>query len=121
MLKKTAYAHGSNSVKRGFVHYLLVNSRTCVFSGITSCREVPSTVNAADCIVQAISDAEGLAPNEVEFYDLLTATGYPMLRNSQYEFQKLAVLWNTGGPTVTSWTGAPCPPDILRSFGLLRN
>lgn len=79
--KRVEYQWGLGN-KKGEVVYQVRDNKV-IFSAIISSREAPSTVNAAEAVVVAICEAEGInwkAPSfykDYEFYDLSTPLGYP--------------------------------------------
>ncbi len=75
--------------RKGKVVYERRGNRV-IFSAVRSSREATSTVNAAEIVVVAISEAEGIDwrdpefGNKFEFYDLSTPVGYPSRKNSPF-------------------------------------
>ena len=121
MLKETRYANGiaQGCVKGGVVKYM-VQHKNCIFSGVTSSREFTSTVNAAEYVIQAIAEAEGLDPREIRFFDLCTRLGYPS-QEASHEFMQLTVQYEGAQPHVIGWEPTPCSPQTLQLFGVVEH
>jgi hypothetical protein len=66
---------GFNRNSGGRVAYLVADDQV-IFSGLTLPSESTSTINAAENIVEAICETEGLNWRSVTFYDIRTHRGY---------------------------------------------
>ncbi len=118
--KRVEYTWGIGR-RKGEVVYEIRGTRV-IFSSIRSSEETPSTVNAAEAIIIAICDTEGIdwrAPlfcEKYEFYDLSTPVGYPYRNDSSFQataeyfglgeiqIDKLGIKPTENYLHVTSWT-----------------
>ncbi|OGY15645.1 MAG: hypothetical protein A2784_04505 [Candidatus Chisholmbacteria bacterium RIFCSPHIGHO2_01_FULL_48_12] len=89
-----------------------------LFSAITEAGETTSTVNAAEAVVKAICEAEGVDWRgedfgSLEFYDLMTKVGYPCRKLEDWEINRLGVVvGNVDGKKqiqVTEWIPVVVP------------
>ncbi len=120
MPKETRYAdydEAPESAKVGIVKYA-IRDKNCIFTGLTSSRVSPTTINAAEYVVRAIAEAEKLDPRHITFYDLCTRRGYPD-QPKPYEFMRLMIRFENNRFHVTTWTPTECTPDILKLFGVV--
>ena len=122
MVKETRYANGRapGCECGGRVRYLL-QGNTCTYSGMTPAAEFMSTVNAAEHVVEAIAEAEGIDPCNVTFYDLQTHA-YPHRNEGQYEMMRLTVEYDGQQPrNISDWSPATCSRQTLTLFGIYPN
>ncbi len=120
MPKETRYADyddAPESAKVGIVKYA-IRDKSCIFTGLTSSRVSPTTINAAEYVIRAIAETEGLDPRLITFYDLLTRRGYPD-QPKPYEFVRLMIGYQNNQIHVVAWTPVECTPDILKLFGVV--
>ena len=108
--------------RKGKVVYELRGNKV-IFSSLRSAREATSTIQAAELVVKAICNAEGIDwensefGNKYEFYDLSTPIGYPsrkddylnrLLREGvglgEVEIDRLNIVHTNGTIFVESWT-----------------
>ncbi len=122
-LKETVYADGYAPCyeRRGRIRYLL-RGNTCIYSGMTPATEFMSTINAAEHVVEAIAEAEGIDPRNVTFYDLQTHHAYSYLREGQYEMMRLTVEYNGRQPQgISEWSPVTPSPETLNLFVIYPN
>jgi len=77
------------------VVYTIVGNR-CYFSGI-ECELRTSTINAAESIMQAISEQEGVPVNRLRWFDLQTHRGYGGKRPGEFKINELAIRADPAG------------------------
>jgi len=116
-LKRIRYKNsGGPSFGYAQVVYVIINGNQCIFSGITPGPARTSTINAAEDIIMAIAEAEGVEAENLQFFDLQTGTGYEK-KPKEYEFDKLLVVYDEKGkPFVRGWADSECPRSILEAF-----
>lgn len=143
-LKEARYecwAHGPEFPEYNKVVYVIIGD-CCYFSGIEKNFRT-STINAAESIIQAISNREETNVAKLRWFDLLTYRGYHKMPGG-YELAEMIIGPNTsflmadksgyvsievdgekgvlltGGTedfTVTYWNyKAPCPQEVLQIF-----
>ncbi len=91
-LKKARYENFGGGNKYAEVAYEIFGDR-CVFCGITPPHKRTSTINAAESILQAIADQEGVPVTNLRFFDLQTQMGYNMAPGL-FEFDELVFTVN---------------------------
>lgn len=96
---------------RSSVVYEIFDGYMCVFSGVSD--KGMSTINAAERIIKAIAEAEGVP---LKFYDLQTNQGYSYYEPGEYSFD-LLVITDQNNPEVKAWIPEPLPPKVLAVFG----
>ena len=90
-LKRVEYEWGVTSGNRKGEVVYEIRDKKVIFSAIRSAREAPSSVNAAEAIIVAICDAEGIDWKDpsfcqkYEFYDLSTPIGYPWRKDPSFQ------------------------------------
>lgn len=118
MLKQVQYRRIGDDVSHvGVVRYMILN-QTCVFSGVTDASKSVSTVNGAECVINAIAEVEKLDPLAFTFFDLQTSRGYRNFSHGQFHFQELTVERKDDRLEVTHWQDTACPPEVVDAFGL---
>lgn len=81
---------------KGKVAYIVEQGKV-LFTATISAFQTTSTINAAEAIVEAICEAEGIDwknPKQLEkyeFYDLKSQIGYPYQNPSEFEILKLGI------------------------------
>lgn len=116
--------HGKNG---GVVYE--IRDKKVIFSAI--CAGTTSSVNAAEAIIIAVCEAEGIDWRDpafcerYEFYDLSTPVGYPsrkspsvqalMAELGEVQIDKLGVEQRDSFPHVTSWTPVSLPDNLFDS------
>ncbi|MFA5129556.1 MAG: hypothetical protein WC477_01400 [Patescibacteria group bacterium] len=117
MLKEAVY--GNRTQGFGKVSYWISeNGQDCVFSGMTPSGQCPSTINAAESIIQSIANVEGVHPLRLKFFDLLTSQSYGTHFERGYEFKLITFTVQRKEIRVEHWEDLPCPPRILKIFGV---
>lgn len=112
MLKEIRYGQRLNEI----LVYLL-EGRRCVFSGTGKERRV-GTINAAERVIKAIAEEEGINPGSVEWFDLQTHLGYEFVRPGKYNYDQVCLGSGTGTAPLQSlrWKPVPCPPEVVAAF-----
>lgn len=118
MLQVITYGWGnenpSEPPESGIANYLLQNDE-CVISQIT--RHCTSSINAAEEIIEKITQCEKIDPLHVTFYDLRTSWGYTDLPIGRHELLKLVVEYaESGRLNVSVWEKVENRPDLLAPF-----
>jgi len=131
------FGYGSQFPEYNVVVYAIIDG-CCYFSGIERERRT-STINAAESIIKAISEQEGVAIERLRWFDLQTHLGYRK-GHGEYELDEVLIGFNPDGPeeasateievegesavifseavedfTVT-WQRTDCPPEVLVLF-----
>jgi hypothetical protein len=88
-----------------------------VFTGLTDGKNEPrgSTINCAEQIILAISQAEKINPREYQFFDLQTHRGYCSHKVGDFSFNKLGLEWqpDVNIPVWVGWEEGDCRAEIL--------
>jgi hypothetical protein len=97
----------------GEVLYVIADGR-CTYCGITP--GSTSTINAAERVISAIVNAEGLFPSDVEFYDIQTRAQYEYKKPGSYDFTRVIPVVVDGEIRDATFLNADCPDQIKRLF-----
>ena len=95
------------------VVYVVIGGK-CIFTGTTN-RYVTSTINAAEDVISAIAEKEGLELSEIVFYDLQTYRTYRK-RPGQFQFDRVEFDIKKGEPVNPRWIPEECPDEIIELF-----
>lgn len=96
-----------------FVYYL--DSRNCYFSGIEN-KNRSGTIIAAEDVIEAIAQNEGVPIWKYRYFDLQNRRGYSHYLPGQYQLDELILDCSLTGLYVKMWKPTPCPPYILEIF-----
>jgi len=104
-LKKATYANDAEVV------YLIIGDN-CFFTGTTR----PSTINAAEEVIQSISEQERVVLGKLCFFDLQTHLMYHRHPSGYFELDM--VYFNTDGRVISNicWIPFICPDEIFTAF-----
>jgi len=120
MLKEAQYPNWGwpiAGVEYGKVAYAIIGG-CCYFSGLTASGQATSTINAAESIVQAIADQEGVPIEKLRFFDLQTHRGYDK-PEGEFAFDELVFddeSLGQGKVSVSGWAERECPNGVIELF-----
>ena len=100
----------------------IVYGNSVVFSGLHNGKEGArtSTINAAESVVMAIAEAEGIDPRHYTFFDLQTFTSYARYQRGDFTYNQLTIDWRESGqPGQVYWKEGHGVPEVLEDFGHL--
>lgn len=112
--KKVHYEDRNQRNKHNPVTYVRFEDQI-IFMGMA--RNCTSTIDAAEQIINAITQREGVDPGTLTFYDLQTRQGYSHLKPGQFILNQLTLQIEGGIVTnVEEWRSCDGDPDKLRCF-----
>lgn len=112
--KITAYGYqtANDSEVRYGIFPSRMNRPVCVFSFSSHTSQV-SSINSAECIIEAICKEEGFDMYDVTFADLQTHVGFDHWTSGFYQFDQLIL--NTE-KRVSGWKSTECPLGVFQAF-----
>ncbi len=115
MVKIIEYDGFSRTIAK--VAYVILNGNRCIFSGIVPTPNVCGTVNAAESVIKAITQAEGVVQQNLRWFDLQTYSGFFWRSVGEYEFDELIFEHSADGQAhVVLWKQTECPKEVVDLF-----